>query len=284
MDCRSGTRVLRFQVIGYARISTIDLPIQTCHLRCEPPRERSVNSASRLRPLRKAAKGFRMTAVYAYAQDNVVFVGGDSCRTDRRGVRVPACKLYHWSDSVLFAQAGEAQFLTQLIGKVLPLMGFYPPTDEGFFDAFAQLNGRFWSEAEQYYTARKAGSVPAGTILAVATATSSTSARIHRVDFRTGLPTLSNQLLEADGAAAAQFTSDAQRHFLALRAASSNNGVPLDKWAALCVSDAATSHPGVVNYPTDALIGRPSTAGDRVLVQRRMHSATAPPIALFELP
>jgi hypothetical protein len=185
---------------------------------------------------------------------------------------------------VLLAQAGESQFLTQLLGKLLPQAGFVGYTDTEFFAAFAQLHAKFWSDAENYYLARNVGAVPEGTVLVAAAATSAEPARIHRVDFRTGVPTPCNASPAADGADAIGFTADAQRHLSALRAASGAAGVPLDIWVARCVTDAANSHPGIVAYPADVLVARPSLVGDRIVVQRRLHSPTPLPIALFDAP
>jgi hypothetical protein len=225
-----------------------------------------------------------MTAIYAYAQDDMALVGGDTSRTYRGGVSLQACKLYHWSDCVLLAQAGESQFLTQLLGTLLPQAGFSGLTDTGFFATFAQLHAKFWNDAENYYLARNLGAVPDGTVLVAAAATSTAPARIHRVDFRTGIPTPCHASPVADGADAIQFTSDAQGHLAALRAASGGAGVPLDTWVALCVTDAANGYPGLVAYPADVLVARPSLVGDRIVVQRRLHSPTPLPIALFEAP
>ena len=44
----------------------------------------------------------------------------------------------------MLAQAGEAQFLSELLQKILPLMGFFPSTAEGFIAAFREVHSQFW--------------------------------------------------------------------------------------------------------------------------------------------
>jgi len=222
-----------------------------------------------------------MTAIYAYAHEQVAFVAGDTCRVDRNRQGRSVCKVHHWSDAVVLAQAGEAQFLTQLIGVVRPLMGFYPPTDEAFFDAFSELHRKFWSDAEMEYASKGISPVPDGTVLVAAAATPTHPARIHKVDFKTGARVLCVGTVDADGTDEAQFKADALRNFLSLQSTQSDSRVPLDPWACLCASDAVNAHTGVISYPVDALIARPSGVGDRLLVQRRIQSSSSPPVDLF---
>jgi hypothetical protein len=222
-----------------------------------------------------------MTAIYAYAEGEIAFVGADTRRVDPNGLPRQVCKVRHWSDQVVLAQAGEAQFLTQLIEKILPLAGFFPFTDEGFIDAFQNLNHVFWNKAEALYAEKQAGPVPEGIVLVAAAATENIPARIHKVSFQTGEAILNPSRIEADGTDPQQFKSDAEKHFHSLQAGQEAVSVPLDHWAALCVADAARAHPIGISFPTDALIVRSASIGQRIIVQRRLSDASVNPIGLF---
>jgi hypothetical protein len=163
-------------------------------------------------------------------------------------------------------------------------MGFYPPTAEGFIEAFGQLHGHFWCKAEKFYQQKGAGPVPEGTVLLAAAATDTAPACIHKVDFQTGAPTISLNHAEADGTNAQQFQANALHHLASLRLGNGDTGVPLDMWAARCVDDAIKSCPDHISSPVDALIARPSTVGDRILVHRRMTKLPPLPFDLFRVP
>jgi hypothetical protein len=225
-----------------------------------------------------------MTAIYAYAYDDIAFVAGDTRRLDPQGVPRVVSKLHHWSDGVVLAQAGEAQFLSDLLRKILPLAGFFPETAEGFVDAFSQLNARFWSKAEDFYEKKAAGSVPEGTVLVAASATKITPARVFKLDFETGAITNSANREDADGTDIPQFRADASRHLKTLRANEPDAGIPLDIWAVRCVEDASKNYSRYIGPPVDALIARPCAAKDRILVRRRMTKPDQPAIDLFRVP
>ena len=225
-----------------------------------------------------------MTAIYAYAHDQIAFVAGDTLRVDRNGVRRTVCKLHHWSDGVVLAQAGEAQFLSDLLQRVLPLMGFYHATAEGFIEAFRELHREFWSKAEASYKQKTAGPVPEGTVLVAAAATDVSSGRVFKLDFQTGELRISSNHEDADGTDVAQFQADAHRHLESLRTNEKEVLLPLDIWAVRCVEDAATRYPRVIGPPVDVLIARPSTAKDRILVHRRIAIKSAPGLDLFQVP
>jgi hypothetical protein len=127
-----------------------------------------------------------MTAIYAYACDRIAFVAGDTIRTDRNRVRQSISKVHHWSDSVVLAQAGEAQALSDLLQTVLPFMGWLEPTAEGFIEGFRQCRSGFWDKATELYKQKGGGKVPPGTVLVAAAATDQTPARVFKLDFETG--------------------------------------------------------------------------------------------------
>jgi hypothetical protein len=163
-------------------------------------------------------------------------------------------------------------------------MGFCPPSAEGFVEAFCQLHNGFWCKAEKFYEKKSAGPVPEGTVLVAAIATNTGPARIFKIDFQTGASTISPNHVDADGINAQQFQADALRHLASLRPGNGDKAVPLDLWVARCIADAVTSYPDVIGTPVDALIARPSTADDRILVHRRMTNLPPPPLDLFRVP
>jgi hypothetical protein len=150
-------------------------------------------------------------------------------------MRRTVCKLHHWSDRVVIAQAGEAQCLSALLQNVLPLMGFYHATAEGFIEAFRELHREFWSKAEAFYKQKAAGPVPEGTVLVAEAATDTSPARVLKLDFQTGKVNVSANPEDADGTDVAQFQADAHRHLESLRTNEKEVLLPLDIWAVRCV-------------------------------------------------
>jgi hypothetical protein len=225
-----------------------------------------------------------MTAIYAYAHGPIAFVAGDSVRTDRLGPTRSVCKVHHWSDSVVLAQAGEARELSELLQAVLPLMGWLEPTADGFIQAFNDCRGGFWNRALQLYEEKQAGEVPAGTVLVAEAAADHRHARVFKLDFESGEVTDSVDRFDADGAEAEQFRTDAQRHLEALQANGQDRGVPLDIWAARCVQDAATAYRPHIGFPADVLIARPNLANERILVHRRITGVDLPGLDVFQVP
>jgi|SRR5437879_3477066 len=222
-----------------------------------------------------------MTAIFAYAHAGIAFVAGDTRRVAPNGATTSVCKVHQWSEGVVFAQAGEAQFLTQLIGKVRPLMGFYPPTVEGLFESFRQLNHVFWKRAEVEYAA-KGKSVTEGTILVACVATTFEPARIFKVDFQTGNAVPCVGSVAADGTDPEQFEGIATQNLSSARG-TGGAGVQLDLWASRCIEESAKSHPKYIGFPVDVLIARQSE-NHRVTVQRRLADADATPNQLFHAP
>jgi hypothetical protein len=224
-----------------------------------------------------------MTAIYAYARNRVAFVAGDTVRYDPIAGRQTVCKLHHWSDSVVLAQAGEARMLSKAIQRAVPLSGFLqlPPTGDGFIQAFERVRPGCWAEAQNAFAARNAGNPPPGTVLIAEAATDHTAARVLKLDFETGALTPSVGFFDADGTDVDQFRTIAQFHLDALQADGHDQGIPLDVWAARCVQNAAEAHPRYIGFPADVLIGRPSAARDRILVYRRVPCADVVALDLF---
>lgn len=228
--------------------------------------------------------GVKVTAIYAYAHEQIAFVGGDTLRVDVNLVPRTVCKLNHWSDTVVIAQAGEADFLTELIGKLLPLSGWLGSTDERFFEAFRACHRQYWERAERVYQEKDRGPVPPSIVMVAAAATKTTPARIHKVDFETGEAILTNGRVDADGTNVPQFQADAARHLALLKLGQSDSGLQLDIWARNCVADAAERLPKFIRNQADALIARPSSVHDRIVVQRRMDGPSSTHLDLFAVP
>jgi hypothetical protein len=221
-----------------------------------------------------------MTAIYAYARDEIAFVAGDTIRTDYRGVQQPVCKLHRWSDRVLLAQAGEAEALSKLLLTVVPLAGWVGATADDFVRTFQQCRARFWDEARRVYE-EHGRAVTNGTVLIAEAARDGAPARICKLDFETGHRTITEGRIDADGRDVPQFQADAHRHLEALQGDDEDHDLPLDMWAVRCVQDAAATHPGYIDLPVDVLIARPSEANDRIVVYRRIRDANALGLDLF---
>jgi len=223
-----------------------------------------------------------VTAVVAYADAEIAFVAGDTSRTYAGNVSIRACKVHRWSDSVLLAQAGEAEHLTKLIAAVLPLGGFYGGNHHEFLKCFRQLNGTHWNNAVQSYTA-KGKATPEGTILIACASTPADPAQVYKLDFETArLTALGN--CGADGTGGAALSEKALAELNNLRGSSNAPGIHLDTWAARCIEGAALTNPGVVDWPADMQIARPSGTSDRVVTYRRIASADAAQLAEFLAP
>lgn len=227
-----------------------------------------------------------MTAIYAYARDRIAFVAGDTLRYDPVAKGQTVCKLHHWSDSVVLAQAGEAHMLSDAIQRAMPLFGFLrlPPTADGFIQAFRQVHAGFWDKARKARSKLKAGEPPPGTVLIAEAATDHGAARVLKLDFQTATVTPSDGCFDADGTDVNQFRATAQQHLEALQGNGENQTVPLDIWAARCVQEAAAAYPEYIGFPVDVLIARPSQENDRILVHRRVTSVGAAALDIFQAP
>jgi hypothetical protein len=222
-----------------------------------------------------------MTAIFAYAKENVAFVAGDTFRYSGLFGR-KAAKVHSWSESVVIAQAGEARFLTELIANICSLSGHLSETDEGLFEAVEEYHTKFWSEAKARYE-EEGQDPPDGTLLVAAAATDLNPARIHKVSLKTGEAIFCDGPIAADGTDADKFLVEAEAQFSSMQTGNADTGVELDVWACRCVQSAAAMHEAFIKFPADVLISRQSEAGDRMLVQRRMEPSSSP-IALFRVP
>jgi hypothetical protein len=160
-----------------------------------------------------------MTSIFAFVRDRIAFVAGDTLRYDPLAPN-RVCKLHHWSDSVVLAQAGEVHMLSEAIQRALPLSGFLqlPPTADGFIEAFRRVHTGCWEKARAARAKLKAGEPPPGTVLVAEAATDHGPARIFKLDFQTSTVTPSVDCFDADGTDPEQFRADARRHLDALQA------------------------------------------------------------------
>ena len=220
-----------------------------------------------------------MTAVFAYADGDNALVAADTRRTARGGFPGSARKIHRWSETVVFAQSGEAEFLTQLIGHMLPLGDHLGPSDEKLVEAFGALHAHYWQLAVAKYAGKSFGPVPAGSLLVASAAAYGLPARITKLDFQSGLATPSHSITDADGSSTSAFQADAARNLVQVGAG--NSSLALDDWAMRCVGDAVATAPVVIDWPADILLTR-LVGGRRVIVGRRVQPGD--PSLLFEVP
>jgi hypothetical protein len=214
-----------------------------------------------------------MTAIFAYAAKNIAFVAGDTCRTSKANLQYEACKMYPWSEHVLLAQAGEAEFLTDLICRLIARVSPLASTKFGFITNFQQIHDRFWRRAQKRY----GGNSPAGTVLIASASIGGTPATIDKIDFETGIVTPITALVSAHGSLPAQFQNQAAA---LLSTHTSSAGVQLDNWALDCVDYAIRAHPATINWPADLLITRPIVNG-RLIAKVRIATPASPGDPMF---
>lgn len=215
-----------------------------------------------------------MTAIYAYASGDIAFVAGDTRRGFNRGmIPVTSCKLHRWSDHVLLAAAGEAEFLTDLIHRMLSRVAPLSPTSADFICTFRQVHDNYWARAQRRYN----GASPSGTVLVASAAHGGIPANIVEIDFATALPTTISGVTHAHGSCPTQFQADATR---LLAACTTSTGIELDRWGAMCIDAAVTQSPGTVDWPADLLIVRPQ-GNEKMLTMRRVPSASITPHPSF---
>jgi hypothetical protein len=221
-----------------------------------------------------------MTAVFAYADGDNALVAADTRRTAPGGFPGSARKVHRWSETVVFAQSGEAEFLTQLIGHMLRLGDHMGPTDEKLVETFRALHARYWQLAVDKYAGKSFGAVPAGSLLVASAAAYGLPARITKLDFQSGLSTPSHSITDADGSSASEFQAGAARDLAQVWAG--NSSLALDDWAMRCVSDAVAAVPVVIDWPADILLTR-LVGGHRVVVGRRVQPGDSS-LPLFAVP
>lgn len=193
-----------------------------------------------------------MTAILAFAASGIAFVAGD---TKRATAMHPATKVHRWSTSVVFAQAGNGQQLSALIGQMMVCRPILGEDLNGLKAAFTQLSKTFHDQA---LAAQAQSRTPHlvdtdGTILVA----DADSGDVITLDFATGNCSSPHVPFGAGGVP--QLVTEAS-----VRWSAQNQS--LDLWA----TDAISACVGAtVNWPIDLLIVRPNDLGGALTVQRR---------------
>lgn len=193
-----------------------------------------------------------MTAILAFAARGLGFVAGD---TKRATALHPAVKVHRWSTTVVFAQAGNGQQLSSLIGQMTASRHVYGENLQGLVNAFAQLREHFHDQA---LTVKAKSETPhlvdTNGILLVADAASGV---VVDLDFASGHRHSPQGPFETGGVP--QLVTEAAHRWSALSQA-------LDVWAVASI-DACVGL--AVSWPIDALIVKPHDATGSLTVQRR---------------
>ena len=195
-----------------------------------------------------------MTAVFAFAQGDIIMVFGDTLR----GGTSTVSKLHDWNDTVLLAHSGSAA-----LSRLIACMRAGQPQFPDFSVAFNQYRSII---RQQCIERTKVPAACNGTILLTELAQPSITA----FDFATGssLPLVDN--IVANGENPDAFTDLAKKHFATIASTCSTGNMALDEWAKQCVGDAIQLYPATVGWPAEALIARPDGLGGRIIVRRRI--------------
>ncbi|MFN7107245.1 MAG: hypothetical protein ACK4MY_03400 [Brevundimonas sp.] len=221
-----------------------------------------------------------MTAVFAYSNGATAFVAADTQRTSWGNVALSAVKVHAWSETVLFAQIGEAQFLTELVGRLLPQRGFLVEGPEGLIEGFRMYAPLLWPKVESSYKAKKLPP-PAGTLLVAVADTAWGGPSLFRLDFETGAMTPVLGDTAGDGTTGFDYDKEGADQLVLHTSAGASGGLPLDLWGSACIANAIAASPTTINWPSDQLISR-EWPRDRILCRRRVGSLIRPN-PLFEI-
>ena len=218
-----------------------------------------------------------MTAIFAYAQNDIAFVAGDSLRNITLLGPTTVQKVHQWSPTVVFAQAGDGTFQSRLIANVLTLqpnlVASHPndPDDVRLIHSYTQLWPTYWAQASAYFSKLASGNAHIrGTILVAAAADNHGPARIHAIDFATGQVKLCAGSIEAEGTDPPAFSALAQTLYNDLYVP--NTAFAIDDWALRCIDTCVASHPNDVGWPADLAIARSSNPGAATLQRFGSHS------------
>lgn len=193
-----------------------------------------------------------MTALFAYAADEVAFIASDTCRA-LGGLRSLAAKTFQWSDTLLVAQTGFGEGLQRLTGEMKSRQHYDPSFrgQKGVYSLFDRHRA-YRLELERFNS--KVPSVVGGTLLSVQLGSVRGPASIVTLDWVSGAVSSQTLPVYADGSDPTLFNQIAQSQLAALPA----NNLDLGQWATRCMQDvmACTTMVGVVDWPLDLAIIR----------------------------
>lgn len=194
-----------------------------------------------------------MTALFAYADNEVAFIASDTCRA--QGImQFVAAKTSQWSDVVLIAQTGFGEGLQRLSGEMKARQHLRPEWRglQGVEDLFTKHRA-YRLEFERHHN--KTPNTINGTLLAVQAGTFRGPPRIATYDWVSGSICPQALPVYADGTNAPLFNQIAQGEFAKM---SSSSNLDLGDWAVRCMKVVKTD-PGMVNiveWPVDLSIIR----------------------------
>lgn len=214
-----------------------------------------------------------MTAIFAYVKDDIAFIGADSYRTTPQGWSFVVTKVHRWSEHILIAQAGYGVPMTKLIYDMMIARDH----DYGQYSTLAGLTALFKCLHKQHFNASsnsqstQALSVQ-GTLVVANTCDGKTPAQIQSLDLATGLDSLvglsGNAYAAGSNQSVFQTIADAE----IIKITNSGSTIPLDTWASICIQNAASVAPELVNWPADFVISRPINPSCRRCIIQRSQS------------
>ncbi|MEG3172151.1 hypothetical protein U1708_07980 [Sphingomonas sp. ZB1N12] len=212
-----------------------------------------------------------MTAVFAFVQNDVIFLASDT----RRGSTYPLTvqKIHSWSDEVILGQAGNGAHQSGLIADLRNRRGHAAhATEQALYALYRTHRPLHLSQVTP----------PAGTngTILVAETTTGSNGTLWAYDFHTGNRSSVNGPIAAIGTNPAVLTQLAQNHANRLQGQGS---LAADEWAQMCVEDAIRQFPADVGWPCDLLIARPSPLGGRIIVERRIDATSKTGLPEFQI-
>ena len=227
-----------------------------------------------------------MTAIFVYADNTIAFAAADTMRVIPGFAAVSAEKIHRWGDHVVLAQAGDGNFLSKLVFELQlkkPMIdAAYPalPDDQRLIQAFRNMQPSYYSNACQAVSKLASGSAHiSGTLLVGSSADAHGPARIHSLDFTSGIAAPVAGLIASDGTNPQAFTKQAGLLLASLK--QSPCLWQIDQWGVDCVSWAISQYPKNVGWPIDVMISRQSSVGERIIVTRRIVQGSPVPLAEF---
>lgn len=221
-----------------------------------------------------------MTAIFVYADSDVVFIASD---TKREAFCFPtvACKTTRWSENILISQTGFGEGLQRLVGEMLSWQHRDPVllTGGGVVRAFKQLAaGRLAAEAANMKHAFNAKNV-GGTLVVAEAPHGGAPGAIFTLDWASETVAPQPGPIYADGTDQPAFLAIAQKRFAGKD--SGAGGFDLAAWGLLCICDAIAHMQGTaVDWPADLAICR-LDQGMPVTLTQRVPGPNAPTHPLF---
>ncbi len=200
-----------------------------------------------------------MTAIFAYAKDDISFIAADS----RRGIlpTTEVLKVHQWSEHILIAQTGDGPAMTKLIHKMLEIR-------DNCADQTTDL-----PTLTSIFKIKTLGKNICGKFVVAVASHGQDKAQIQTFDCCTRQTTTVGNLLDiyADGTSQPIFQNIADYEFQKML--NSGHPIPLDIWAVECIKKAKTQAPDYVDFPATLAITRPIAPSMRRCIIQKVPSA-----------